>query len=58
MYVVVPVESKRFCWVQVTEDFKETLGHQVFLDKRVNQEPLELDFQVQVVLKVRVSWTG
>lgn len=36
---------------KVTEDFKETLGHQVFLDKRVNQEPLELDFQVQVVLK-------
>lgn len=43
--------SPRF-WQQVTEVCRETPGCQVSQDKRVNMEPLELDFQAQLVQKV------
>lgn len=40
------------CWQQVTEVCRETADCQASLEKRVNMDSLELDFQAQLVLKV------
>lgn len=40
----------------MTEAFQETQGYQVFLEKRVNKDHLELDFQAQLVLKESVEF--
>lgn len=40
------------CWQQVTEVCRGTTACQASLEKRVNMDSLELDFQAQLVLKV------
>lgn len=40
----------------MTEAFQELQGCQVFLEKRVNTDHLELDFQAQQVLKESVEF--
>lgn len=40
----------------MTEAFQEPQGCQVFLEKRVNMDHLELDFQAHLVLKESVEF--